>query len=150
MFVEYLKSHWEAVRGSLVETIDKFQEPELDYVPFPSSWSVRQIVLHIAHEELGEFAYGITQTLAEFPPEYSVQDYATRESIQALLESVHAFTLAYLDSLTDADLGKVINTPWGATYTQIEMFGHLIEHETHHRGELSLILGLLGRPGLDA
>jgi uncharacterized damage-inducible protein DinB len=30
------------------------------------------------------------------------------------------------------------------------MIGHLIEHEIHHRGELSLILGLLGREGLNA
>jgi uncharacterized damage-inducible protein DinB len=150
VFVEYVTSHWEAVRGSLVETIDKFQEPELDYVPFSSSWSVRQIVLHIAQEELGEFAYGMTQTLAEFPPEYAIQEYASRDSIQALLESVHAQTVSYLETQTDADLGKVITTPWGATYKQIEMLGHMIEHETHHRGELSLILGLLGRAGLDA
>jgi uncharacterized damage-inducible protein DinB len=26
---------------------------------------------------------------------------------------------------------------------------HVLEHEIHHRGELSLILGLLGREGLD-
>jgi uncharacterized damage-inducible protein DinB len=92
----------------------------------------------------------MTQTLAEFPPEYAIQEYASRDSIQALLESVHAQTVSYLETQTDADLGKVITTPWGATYKQIEMLGHMIEHETHHRGELSLILGLLGRAGLDA
>jgi uncharacterized damage-inducible protein DinB len=26
---------------------------------------------------------------------------------------------------------------------------HVLEHEIHHRGELSLIHGLLGREGLD-
>jgi uncharacterized damage-inducible protein DinB len=30
------------------------------------------------------------------------------------------------------------------------MLWHVVEHEIHHRGELSLILGLLGREGLDA
>jgi len=30
------------------------------------------------------------------------------------------------------------------------MLMHTLEHEIHHRGELSLILGLLGRKGLDA
>jgi len=30
------------------------------------------------------------------------------------------------------------------------MLWHTIEHEIHHRGELSLTLGLLGRAGLDA
>jgi uncharacterized damage-inducible protein DinB len=32
----------------------------------------------------------------------------------------------------------------------LEMLGHILEHEIHHRGELSLILGLLGREGLNA
>jgi uncharacterized damage-inducible protein DinB len=30
------------------------------------------------------------------------------------------------------------------------MILHVIEHEIHHRGELSLKLGLLDREGLDA
>ena len=30
------------------------------------------------------------------------------------------------------------------------MIEHMIDHEIHHRGELSLILGLLGREGLNA
>jgi uncharacterized damage-inducible protein DinB len=30
------------------------------------------------------------------------------------------------------------------------MISHLLEHEIHHRSELSLILGMLGTDGLDA
>ncbi|MCE5207568.1 MAG: DinB family protein [Chloroflexi bacterium] len=30
------------------------------------------------------------------------------------------------------------------------MLRHTLEHEIHHRGELSLTLGLLGHKGLDA
>lgn len=107
-------------------------------------------MLHIAQEENGEFNYGIVQTLDDFPPAYNPQDYPTIASIKSLLDAVHTSMVAYLRSLDEADLGRVIHTPWGATYRQIEMIGHLIEHEIHHRAELSLILGLLGRPGLDA
>lgn len=39
---------------------------------------------------------------------------------------------------------------WGPASHLIEMLGHIVEHEIHHRGELSLVLGMLGRPGLDA
>jgi uncharacterized damage-inducible protein DinB len=52
--------------------------------------------------------------------------------------------------LHEDDLRRVITTPWGVTYRLIEMLGHLIEHEIHHRAELSLIAGILGRAGLDA
>ncbi len=74
----------------------------------------------------------------------------TKESIKSLLESVHAQTLKYLGGLDENDLGQVIVTPWGPRYRLIEMVGHLLEHEIHHRAELSLILGLLGREGLNA
>jgi uncharacterized damage-inducible protein DinB len=30
------------------------------------------------------------------------------------------------------------------------LLGHVLEHEVHHRAELSLILGMRGKQGLDA
>ena len=150
MDLEYVLSHWESVRTGLVRTIASFHDAELDFKPFTTSWSVQQLMLHIAHEEYGEFHYGIVQTIDEFPAEYDAQEYPTRESIKLLLESVHAPTVQYLRALDDDDLGRVITTLWGARSRLIEMIGHLIEHEIHHRAELSLILGLLGREGLDA
>jgi uncharacterized damage-inducible protein DinB len=146
----YLLKHWKNVRAGLLETIDKFSQAELDFKPYAGSWSVRQLILHIAQEENGEFNYGIHQVIKEFPGEYDPSLYPTLEAIKSLLASVHAQTIEYLQRLKAEDLEKEILTPWGATYQQIEMLGHLIEHETHHRGELSLILGLLGKQGLDA
>jgi uncharacterized damage-inducible protein DinB len=147
---QYILSHWETVRASLIDTIDKFRDEELEFRPFAISWSVRQMLLHLAHEENGEFNYGIVQNLAEFPTEYPIENYPTRASIESLLASVHSHTIEYLRALQPGDLDRVIHTPWGADYRLIEMFGHLIEHEIHHRAELSLILGMLGKKGLDA
>jgi uncharacterized damage-inducible protein DinB len=150
MDITTITSHWKAVRAGLYETITRFADTELDFKPFPASWSAKQIMLHIAQEEYGEFAYGITQEIGEFPPEYNPEEYSNAESIQTLLETVNEKTLAYISSLKDADLKRVIATPWGARYALIEMIGHMIEHEIHHRGELSLILGMLGKKGFDA
>ncbi len=150
MNIEYVIAHWNKVRAGLLATIDKFRDDELDFKPFAAAYSVRQLMLHIAQEERGEFGYGIIQTLDEFPAEYHVPDYTTLESIKALLETVHASTIDYLASLADGDLQRVITTPWGATYRLIEIIDHLIEHEIHHRAELSLMLGMLGREGLNA
>jgi uncharacterized damage-inducible protein DinB len=150
MDLEYVLSHWASVRKGLIETIDKFHDEELDFRPFAGSRSARELMLHIAHEERGEFGLGIVQTLSEFPPEYDAQDYPSKEPIKLRLESVHTQTLKYLKTLNDDDLSRVITTPWGPRYRLIEMIGHLIEHEIHHRGELSLMLGMLGREGLNA
>ena len=107
----YLLTRWRNVRTGLLDTIAKFRDEELDFRPYATAWSVRQLVLHVAHEERGEFAYGIVQTLAEFPPEYDTQAYSTLATINSLLDSVHAQTLSFLDGLTDAGLDQVITTP---------------------------------------
>jgi len=147
---EFLISLWASVRAGLLETIGKFHEDELNFRPFTSSWSARQTILHIAQEEQGEFGYGILQVLEAFPGEYDPRDYVYKVSLITLLESVHAQTLLYIERLAEDDLGRVIQTPWGKSYRLVEMLGHLVEHEIHHRAELSLMLGMLGREGLNA
>ncbi len=57
---------------------------------------------------------------------------------------------SYLRTLNDADLDREIVTPWDQKYTLADMLWHLLEHEIHHRAELSLMLGLLGHEGLNA
>ena len=44
---------------------------------------------------------------------------------------------------------NVYKTPEGEVFTLRWIIWHVLEHEIHHRGELSLALGLLGREGLD-
>jgi len=148
--VAYLIAHWEQVRTGLIETVSKFRDEELDWKPFEASRTVREMMLHIAHEERIEFGYGISQEISEFPPEYDADAYPTVSSIQAALELVHERTRRHLATLDDDAVGRVITTPRGVSNRRLELIGHVIEHEIHHRGELSLVLGLLGREGLDA
>jgi uncharacterized damage-inducible protein DinB len=150
MNVDYMLTHWQAVRSGLMDTIGKFRDSDLTFRPFASAWTVRQLMLHIAQEENGEFNYGIRQVLPEFPAEYPADAHPTVSAIKIRLNKVHEPVLAYLQSLNDADLQRHITTPWGPNYRLIDMLGHMVEHEIHHRAELSLILGMLGREGLNA
>jgi uncharacterized damage-inducible protein DinB len=150
MNLNQLISRWKQVRAGLLTTIRSFSDEELAYAPYAGGWSVAQLMLHIAHEENGEIRYGITGELTAWPPEYRREDYPSIDAIEALLTQVHDRTEAYLETLNDADLERVINAPWGNSYPLTDMLWHVLEHEIHHRGELSLLLGLLGHEGLDA
>lgn len=141
---------WNQLRGDLLDTIAKFNSEDLDFIPFEGSYSVREIILHIAQEEYGEIQYGLTRKLDEFPDKFPVAEYTTVESLAALLTKVHDETVAYLRSLDGDTLANEYEAQWGERKPLIDFFLHVIEHEIHHRGELSLILGLLGRVGLDA
>jgi uncharacterized damage-inducible protein DinB len=150
MSVVKLIQFWDQVRRGLLTTLNKFSDEELDFAAFEGGYSVKETLLHIAQEELGEIHYGITGTLSEFPPAYEKDAYPTSASITALLEAVHSDTLSILESFDDEDLFQQVELGWGGTQPMIDLIWHLMEHEIHHRGELSLMLGLLGREGLDA
>lgn len=150
MTLRLILSNWERIRTKLVETVDCFEEQDLSFSPQKELWTVRELMIHIAHEEMGEVGYGMMQELQEWPPDFNPGDYETIDSIKELLSEVHAHTLDYLGTLTDADLGRTVTAPWNEDYLLGDMVGHVIEHEVHHRGELSLILGLLGRDAPDA
>jgi uncharacterized damage-inducible protein DinB len=141
---------WDRVRSGLIETIDKFHDADLDFAPFRGAFSVRELVLHIAQEEFGEVQFGIARQIGEFPPPYPVESYPTVAAAKALLADVHESTTRFMGVVTDSQLAAEIEAGWGGTYLLEDMILHVIEHEIHHRGELSLILGLLGRQGLDA
>lgn len=70
-------------------------------------------------------------------------------SLVALLEQVHARVQDHVEPLADADLERVIELPWGSKVPLWWVFWHLLEHEIHHRGEIYLMLGLLGMEAPD-
>lgn len=150
MYSSYLRSHWANVRSKLMDVIGRFEDRDLGFRPFDSSWTVQELMLHIAQEELGEVQHGITRELAGWPDAFEGTAYPSIASIKALLDGVHARTQALTGALDDEALSRVVETPWGTKDTMLALLGHVIEHEIHHRAELSLILGMLGRPGLDA
>jgi len=51
---------------------------------------------------------------------------------------------AIIGSLTDADLVRKCQTPAGTPITKWKWLRAMAEHEVHHRGQIYLMLGILG------
>jgi uncharacterized damage-inducible protein DinB len=142
-------SHWERVRDGLLHTIDLFGDDELLFVPNETSRTVGGTMLHIADAEDGWFRYAVKKELEEWPSQYTLENYPDRKSIKIALTEVHGRTEQFIDALEESDLARIIVAPWDEKFPIGWILWHVLEHEIHHRGELSLILGLLGREGLD-
>lgn len=141
--------HWKQLHRDLLWTIDQFDQDELVYRPFGQSWMVGDIMVHIPDAEDGWFRYVVNRELSDWPS-YSLDEYPDIESIKKLISEVHARTEGFLAELDSADLERPIQLPWKDVETSLGwIIWHVIEHEIHHRGELSLILGTLGKEGLD-
>jgi uncharacterized damage-inducible protein DinB len=143
-------AHWDQVRTGLLQTLDQFTSEEMTFTPHSKSWPIGQILLHIASAEAGWIHYILAGELASWPA-YPLKDHPNRQDIRACLETVHTKTKVILGRLTIQDMNRQVSLPWDETqvFTIGWIIWHVLEHEIHHRGELSLVLGLLGRDGLD-
>jgi len=150
MMRDLLLKKWAQVRTGLLDTIAKFEDAELGYRPFDKAYSAGELMLHVAHEENIEMRYAPLPQFAKLPPAYVATSYADKASIVAVLTAPHAATVSYREGLNDHEVMAEVELPWGQTARRIDMLWHVLEHEVHHRAELSLMLGLLGREGLDA
>jgi uncharacterized damage-inducible protein DinB len=141
-------SHWDQIHADTLSVIDKFSDDELHQTAYEGGLQVGHIALHIADAEEGWFRLIATQERQEWPADFTLQNYTTKEAIKTLLAKVHAKTMGYLETQTLDDLTRSITSAWGE-FTLSFIIWHVLEHEVHHRGELSLMLGILGREGLD-
>jgi len=148
MNLRELFSHWDQIHKDTLKILDLFSEEELRFVPYENGWSVGRIALHIADAEEGWFRHIATRKIESWPSHFTLENYANISAIQAALAETHTKTMAYLETLTVSDLNTTIESKWG-DFSLRFIIWHVIEHEIHHRGELSLVLGLLGRTGLD-
>lgn len=144
MDAKELLERWIDVRKGLFQALDKLTDMQLGFVPREGLWSLGTVARHIAGAEEGWFRHVVTREHPEWPAEYAEEDYPTVESVKTLLSEVHARTEAYLTTVEATAVNQVIEAPWGSKYPLRWIIWHVLEHEIHHRGEIYLMLGLLG------
>ena len=139
--------HWAEVRKNLLAALDKLTDEQLGFEPRQPLWSLGTVACHIADTEEGwlRIAAG---TFEGWPP-YRIEDYPTVSAVKDLLAAVHERTLALLAGWSDADLDVQVTAPWGHPHTRRWIIWHVLEHEIHHRGEIFLMLGLMGMEAPD-
>ena len=141
-------AHWKQVHADSLATLAKFSDAELAFTPFPGSWPAGKIALHIFDTEDYWLRY-VARGEGTEPPDAELKDYPTVAAITEFSNQVHTGTESYLESLDLSDLERSLALPGSRSTSLGWIIWHVLEHEIHHRGELSLILGILGREGLD-
>jgi uncharacterized damage-inducible protein DinB len=143
MDTKTLVRYWGQVRQGLLAALDRLHDEQLAFAPADGLWSLGETAVHVANAEDGWFRHIAQAELQEWP-RVDLQEYRTVKAVKSLLTGVHDRTLAYLETLTEAELGHPFETSWGATITVDWIIWHIVEHEIHHRGEIYLMLGLMG------
>lgn len=149
---------WETYQQSLVETIAPLSSKQLALPVAPHHWSIGMALNHM----IGSRVFWFHRWLGEGDPslvhwdedQQSVRE--TADLVAGLEDSWHLIVDA-LARWTPADLGQLFPTPAFLSEEERQFFPpqtrqwiiwHVLEHEIHHGGELSLALGGLGLPGV--
>lgn len=153
--LDVIYDNWREYQTKLHNCITPLTNEQLLLQPAAHHWSVGQIVQHIISVRAGWFS-GTLQDNDDLMNLYMLwgqRDSPERSAAELVqgLDETWAFIDSRLRSWTPADCAKTFPDEWdGQTYevSRSWVIYHVLEHDLHHGGEVSLILGMNGLPGV--
>ena len=146
--------------NSVNEYIKKYKEESgktLNLLKCITDESMSQSITD-GHRDIGRISWNIAQTIPEMMAYAGlsfggyVHNAPVPSSAAEIQDAYVKFSSEFFDKLSgewdDAKLDEIADF-YGEKWTLRGAVTGLLLHEIHHRGELSLILGILGKDGLD-
>ena len=137
--------YWAGIRGRTRRVVQVIPAEHIEWSPGPGRWSLGDIVRHLAGIERDMYAENVQGRPARYPGHGRelAEGYA---AVVAYHDRKHAEALEIFRGLTAEQLEGKSQTPAGTPITTWKWLRAMVEHESHHRGQLYLMLGLLGVP----
>jgi uncharacterized damage-inducible protein DinB len=143
--IEPFLGHFDSVRARTSRVIARIPPEQIEWSPRPGAFSFSDLIRHLGALERWMFAENVQGRPSRYPghgPELA-DGY---EATVAYLERMHAESMEVFRALTSDDLRRKCPTPAGVEITTWKWLRAMLEHEAHHRGQLYLMLGMIGVP----
>jgi len=149
---------WDVYQQQLVTSVAPLSLEQLALRPAPHMWSAGMLAAHIVSTRVWWFHMWMGVGNADLVPlstwdEDGMPARSASELVTGLESTWHMIQDA-LTSWTPADLEQVFQRPGDQSdklrqRSRQWIIWHLLEHDLHHGGELSLLLGMHGLPALN-
>ncbi len=169
--LETLYDAWANHQRRVIDMLARLTPDQLALRPSPDTWSVWQLAGHVAgarsywwQDNLGEGDQSLRDRFrveSTTVPGLPLEDAAWEDDethprsaaeLAGALQDTWALVEGCLRRWTSDDLAVSFSRQRSSgtqTFTRIWVVWHLMEHDIHHGGEMSIILGSHGVPGLD-
>jgi uncharacterized damage-inducible protein DinB len=138
-FLEY----YERIRERTLKVVRLIPPDRLEWTPTPGKFTLGDLVRHLGTIERYMYAENVQGRPSAYPG--CGRDLADGyEETLAYLDRLHAESMAIFATLTDVQLQAKCITPGGVSITTWKWLRAMVEHEVHHRGQIYLLLGMLG------
>ena len=138
-FLEY----WPSVRSRTRRLIPLVQPEKLEWSPGEGRWTFGDTIRHLAGIERWMYA----ETLLGRPTRYQGHGRELADGVDAVLayhDRCHEESMALFRDVTPEQWAGKSVTPAGTMIRTWKWARAMVEHEAHHRGQLYMMLGLLG------
>jgi len=149
--LDVIYENWREYNARLRTAIAPLTDEQLKLQPAAQMWPLEQIVQHIISVRAGWFS-GTLQDNDEVMDEYMLwgqRDSPSRSAAELVrgLDETWAFIEARLQRWTPEDCAMTFLDEWNGQIYDVSrswVIYHVLEHDLHHGGEVSLILGMNG------
>jgi uncharacterized damage-inducible protein DinB len=135
--------YWRGVRERTHRVVLVVPPDRMEWSHAPGRWTFGDIVRHLAGIERDMYAENVHGRPSRYPG-HGRELADGKENIVAYLDAKHGEAVALFAALDDDALLAKCTTPAGTPITTWKWLRTMVEHEAHHRGQLYLMLGMLG------
>jgi len=140
-FLDYLRRVHERTR----RVIACIPPEHLEWTHRPGAFTFGDLVRHLGAIERWMFAENAQGRPSRYPG-HGRELAEGYEAVVDYFERMHAESMEIFRSLTPEDLARRCETPGGTSIAVWKWLRSMVEHEIHHRGQIYLMLGMLGVP----
>lgn len=149
--LDVIYENWRIYHEKLRDCIPPLTDEQLLLQPAAHMWPLGQIVQHIIAVRAGWFSGTLQdddKTMNEYMS-WGQRDSPARRAVELArsLDETWAFIEARLQRWTPDDCARTFPDEWDGQVYEVSrswVIYHVMEHDLHHGGEVSLILGMNG------
>ena len=143
--IEPFLDYYARIRQRTRRVVECIPADRLEWAPREGAFSFGDLLRHLGAIERWMFAENVRGLPSRYPG-HGRELADGHDQVLAYFDRMHAEAMAIFAALTPADLAARCTTPGGAAMPAWKWLRAMVEHEIHHRGQLYLMLGLLGVP----
>jgi uncharacterized damage-inducible protein DinB len=154
--LEVIYQNWRGYQEKLRDCVAPLTDEQLLLQPAAGMWPLGQLVQHIISVRAGWFSGTLQDDDAAMQAymAWGQRDSPARSAVELVrgLDETWAFIEARLQRWTPDDHARTFPDEWDGQVYEVSrswVIYHVLEHDLHHGGEVSVILGINGLCALD-
>ncbi len=135
--------YYENIRTRTTRVVDCIPPERIEWSHHEGKFTLGDLVRHLAGTERYMFAENVRGNPSSYPGhDRELAD--GYEAVKKYFAELHAEAMEIFGALDDEALNRKCTTPAGIPMTTWKWLRAMVEHEVHHRGQIYLMLGMLG------